>query len=58
MGDTRLGQGRENAKEFLRSHPEVAASIEAQIRAAMTPATPAALDVDAASDDDTLDDEE
>ena len=29
---TRLGQGRENAKTFLREHPEVAAKIEAQIR--------------------------
>jgi recombination protein RecA len=38
MGDTRLGQGRENAKEFLRVHPEIAESIEAQIRAAMAPA--------------------
>jgi recombination protein RecA len=29
---TRLGQGRENAKTFLREHPEVATKIEAQIR--------------------------
>ena len=29
---TRLGQGRENAKTFLREHPEVAAKIESQIR--------------------------
>ena len=29
---TRLGQGRENSKTFLREHPEVAAKIEAQIR--------------------------
>ena len=29
---TRLGQGRENAKTFLREHPEVAAKIEGQIR--------------------------
>ncbi len=28
----RIGQGRENAKEFLREHPEVAAKIEAKIR--------------------------
>ncbi len=28
----RLGQGRENAKTFLREHPEVAAKIEAAIR--------------------------
>ena len=58
MGDTRLGQGRENAKEFLRTHPEVAESIEAQIRAAMAPSAPGSLDADVAADDDTLDDEE
>jgi recombination protein RecA len=29
----RLGQGRENAKTFLREHPEVAAKIESVIRA-------------------------
>jgi recombination protein RecA len=43
MGDTRLGQGRENAKEFLRVHPEIAESIEAQIRAAMAPAVAATV---------------
>ena len=32
-GDTRLGQGRENSKEFLTQHPEIADSIEARIRA-------------------------
>ena len=31
----RIGQGRENARNFLRDHPEVAAQIEAQIRANM-----------------------
>jgi recombination protein RecA len=29
---TRLGQGRENAKTFLREHPEIADKIEGQIR--------------------------
>jgi recombination protein RecA len=29
----RIGQGRENAKEFLHDHPEVAAQIDRQIRA-------------------------
>ena len=29
----RIGQGRENAKQFLRDHPEVAAEIEQTIRA-------------------------
>ncbi len=32
FGETRLGQGREAAKEFLRSNPPVAAEIEGQIR--------------------------
>ena len=31
-GETRLGQGRENSKEFLAQHPEIAASIESRIR--------------------------
>jgi len=31
-GDLRLGQGRENAKEFLRQNPDVLAEIEATIR--------------------------
>ena len=31
--DTRLGQGREGAKEFLRKHADVALSIENQVRA-------------------------
>ncbi|GBR05002.1 MULTISPECIES: recombinase RecA [Asaia] len=29
---TRVGQGRENAKQFLRDHPEMAADIERRIR--------------------------
>ena len=31
-GETRLGQGRENSKEFLTQHPEIADSVEARIR--------------------------
>ena len=31
-GDLRLGQGRENAKEFLRQNPDVMAEIETNIR--------------------------
>ncbi|MBM3187796.1 MAG: recombinase RecA [Chloroflexi bacterium] len=31
-GETRLGQGRENAKTFLREHPDVAAQVERDIR--------------------------
>ena len=31
-GEQRLGQGRENAKQFLRDHPDVAAELEAKVR--------------------------
>jgi len=31
-GDDRLGQGKENAKLFLKEHPDIAAAIEAKIR--------------------------
>jgi recombination protein RecA len=31
-GETRLGQGRENAREFLKKNPEIAQDIERQIR--------------------------
>jgi recombination protein RecA len=31
-GETRLGQGRENARDFLRSNPEIAGKIEDEIR--------------------------
>ena len=43
-GETRLGQGRENAKEFLQQHPEIAASVENRIRAGsdLTAPTPEA----------------
>ena len=32
-GDVRLGQGRENAKQFLRDNPDLADEIEARLRA-------------------------
>jgi recombination protein RecA len=34
-GATKLGQGKENAKEYLRTHPELAAEIEQKIKEAM-----------------------
>jgi recombination protein RecA len=36
FGDQRLGQGRENVKEFLRGNPEIADEIEAQIRSTLS----------------------
>jgi recombination protein RecA len=32
--EERIGQGRENAKEYLRANPELAAAVEAQVRQA------------------------
>ena len=52
---TRIGQGRENAKEFLRANPEMAASIEKAIRAnagIIAAAITGAPDEDAAGDED------
>lgn len=37
FGDVRLGQGRENARQFLREHPEIAQEIEQRIRASAIP---------------------
>ncbi|MBI4287153.1 MAG: recombinase RecA [Chloroflexi bacterium] len=37
FGETRLGQGRESAKEFLKAHPELATQIEKQIRDTKVP---------------------
>ncbi|HEX9036212.1 MAG TPA: recombinase RecA [Ktedonobacterales bacterium] len=55
--EMRLGQGRENAKDFLRAHPEIAESIESKIRAAMAPAVAAAVAVDDDDDEDEPGDE-
>jgi recombination protein RecA len=37
-GEAKLGQGRENAKDYLREHPELASQLESEIRA--SPAIP------------------
>jgi len=36
-GDTRIGQGKDNARQFLAEHPEMAEEIEAQVREIMMP---------------------
>jgi recombination protein RecA len=41
-GDDRIGQGKENVREFLKANPEIAAEIETKIRAKLLPATVAA----------------
>jgi len=57
--DTRLGQGRENAKEFLRQNPELMAKIEAAIREhAAQGAVPIAFSAGSGGGDDEADSEE
>jgi recombination protein RecA len=54
-GDTRLGQGRENAKEFLHQNEEMAAEIEKAVREqSMSGAAPSPW---ADDDDDYVDDD-
>ena len=36
-GDTRIGQGKDNARQFLAENPEIAEEIEAQVREIMMP---------------------
>lgn len=43
-GDTRIGQGRENAKVYLEEHPEIADEIEEKLRAALVRQAGAAVD--------------
>jgi recombination protein RecA len=38
-GEDRIGQGKENVREFLRTHPETAVEIEQKIRAKLLPST-------------------
>ncbi|MDX1508495.1 MAG: DNA recombination/repair protein RecA, partial [Woeseiaceae bacterium] len=38
-GDDRIGQGKENVREFLKTNPEIAAEIEQKIRAELLPKT-------------------
>ncbi len=37
FGETRLGQGRENGKQFLRDNPDIAAAIREQVMAKLAP---------------------
>jgi recombination protein RecA len=48
-GSTRLGQGREKARDFLKENPDVLNEIEARVREAMAPAPPPAPAQEAAA---------
>ena len=56
VGDIRLGQGRENAKEFLRQNSDVASAIEEQIRSNII--TFKGGEIEGVEDDDDAGDEE
>ncbi len=43
-GETRIGQGRENAKAYLEEHPELADELEGKIRALIEKGSPSAVD--------------
>src|SRR6202165_4352562 len=55
VGDIRLGQGRENAKEFLRQNSDVAGAIEDQIRGNMV--SYKVGEIEGVEEEDTLDEE-
>jgi len=52
-GSDRIGQGKENVRVYLQSNPEIAADIEARIRATLMPEKPSAEEKasDAAADE-------
>jgi recombination protein RecA len=58
IGDIRLGQGRENAKEFLRQNTDVAGAIEEQIRGNITSFQTGEVEGTEDAEDDSLDTEE
>lgn len=60
IGEERIGQGRDNAKQYIMEHPELAADLEAKVRAhladlqgarAKNTAKPAGKAVDISADD-------
>ena len=57
-GDVKLGQGRENGKEFLKEHPEIANEIEAAIRSNVEKAAQFATASLRAEDNDGEEEEE
>src|SRR6056300_956479 len=44
-GDDRIGQGKENVREFLRNNPEMAEEIEGKIRAKLLPSKADVIDI-------------
>ena len=57
-GKERIGQGRENAKLYLKDHPDLSAEIEAKVKEHLGMTRPAAPDADAGADEETPSSEE
>ena len=58
FGDTKLGQGKENVKNFLLENPHVAKEIEGQIQGATDVQIPVALSVNPLNKEDSVSDED
>jgi recombination protein RecA len=58
FGEIRIGQGRENAKEYLADNPELAKEIETQIRTAAGNRKPVAVGSAGAEEDDEDEEDE
>ncbi|MFZ5915542.1 MAG: DNA recombination/repair protein RecA, partial [Chloroflexota bacterium] len=54
FGEERLGQGRENSKQFLRDNPQLTQQIETQIREAANLRPQPSYDVDGEADDEEI----
>ncbi|WP_132999409.1 recombinase RecA [Luteimonas arsenica] len=50
-GDERIGQGKENARQYLKENVAVAERLEAELRAKMAPVVTAVAEADEAEDD-------
>lgn len=55
FGDERLGQGRENVKQFLKEHPEVSDEVEQQVRAYYNLGSGSKVEADAEKADEVFD---
>src|SRR6266516_3014284 len=54
VGDIRLGQGRENAKDFLRQNSDVATALEDQIRGNISSFKAGELEIEAGEEDEEV----
>ncbi|HEY8478130.1 MAG TPA: recombinase RecA [Chloroflexota bacterium] len=52
FGETRIGQGRENARDFLKRHPELTEEIERQVRLQASGGVPLPVPVNGAAEEE------